>query len=76
MEAGKKQWMLIAGLMFVGMGVGSLFDQIGIGTMLGLGLGLLAYFYLQKKWLGFQTKHNKPRNYHSHFNSSSNSSLI
>ena len=49
MEAGKKQWMLIAGLMFLGMGVGSLFDQIGIGTMLGLGLGLLAYFYLQKK---------------------------
>ena len=34
-------WLLVGGFMFVGIGFGMLFGEKQIGTMIGLGLGLI-----------------------------------
>lgn len=35
-------WAIFLGCMFVGMGVGEIFDQAGIGTLIGMGVGYIA----------------------------------
>lgn len=35
-------WAIFLGCMFVGMGVGEIFDQAGIGMLIGMGVGYIA----------------------------------
>ena len=35
-------WAAFIGCMFVGMGIGMLYDQPGVGTLLGMGAGYIA----------------------------------
>ncbi len=41
---------VFAGLMFLGMGVGLIFDQAGAGTLIGMGLGFIALALIPKKY--------------------------
>lgn len=35
-------WSVFLGCMFLGMGIGMLFDQAGVGMFIGFGLGYIA----------------------------------
>jgi len=35
-------WYIFIGFMFIGIGIGSAFDQEGVGTMVGMGVGFIA----------------------------------
>lgn len=41
--------MLIPGCMFLGIGVGMLFDQTGAFTIVGLGVGFVLFFIARRK---------------------------
>jgi len=56
MEKGNNSDMIggvvLAGLLFLGAGIGMMFDQLKIGGAIGLGLGLLAMGLIRAKYLG------------------------
>lgn len=35
-------WYIFIGFMFIGIGIGAAFDQEGVGTMVGMGVGFIA----------------------------------
>jgi hypothetical protein len=35
-------WSLFIGCMFIGMGIGELFNQAGVGMFIGMGVGYIA----------------------------------
>ncbi len=35
-------WAIFIGSMFIGMGIGSIYDQAGVGTLIGMGVGYIA----------------------------------
>ncbi|WFO75160.1 hypothetical protein J4526_08815 [Desulfurococcaceae archaeon MEX13E-LK6-19] len=41
---------VFVGLMFLGMGIGLIFDQAGAGTLIGMGLGFIALALIPKKY--------------------------
>ena len=44
-------WYLFIGCMFIGMGIGTLFNQTDTGMLVGMGLGFIAYALASyKKW--------------------------
>ncbi len=42
-------WSAFIGFMFIGMGIGSIFDQTGIGMFIGMGVGYLAEAIIESK---------------------------
>lgn len=42
-------WSAYIGCMFVGMGVGAIFNEAGIGTLIGLGVGFIASAIIERK---------------------------
>jgi len=41
--------ILFAGCMFLGMGIGKIFDEAGTGMLIGMGIGFLASALLSRK---------------------------
>ena len=35
-------WAIFIGSMFIGMGIGSIYDQTGVGMLIGMGVGYIA----------------------------------
>lgn len=42
-------WIIYAAFMFLGMGIGMLFDKVVEGIFIGIGLGFLVMLLLQQK---------------------------
>lgn len=44
--------MIIGGLMLLGIGIGMAFGNVGAGTMIGLGLGLVIHYLVERGVIG------------------------
>ena len=42
-------WAVFMGAMFIGMGVGSIFDQTGAGTLIGMGVGYIGELLIEAR---------------------------
>lgn len=42
-------WYLFIGCMFLGIGIGAFFNQGGIGTLIGMGIGFIASAIVEMK---------------------------
>ncbi len=42
-------WAAFLGAMFIGMGVGAIFDQTGAGLLIGMGVGYLAEILIERR---------------------------
>ena len=69
MKSDRRSGLLITGGMFIGIGIGFLFDHVTAGTLIGLGCGFIAAFAAlklekkgsMKKSPGNKTKKKKKR---------------
>lgn len=43
-----QKYLLIPGGMFIGIGIGLLFNQVAAGTLIGMGAGFIAAYTLKK----------------------------
>lgn len=41
-------WSVFIGSMFIGMGIGEIFDQSGVGMIIGLGVGYIVSAIIEK----------------------------
>jgi len=41
--------LVFVGFLFIGMGIGMLFDKVGVGTLIGMGLGFISMAILRAR---------------------------
>ncbi|MFC1754420.1 hypothetical protein ACFL96_13680 [Thermoproteota archaeon] len=49
MKHHKRGALLVLGGLLIGIGIGMLYDQVAVGTLIGLGVGFIAAFLLTMK---------------------------
>ena len=42
-------WAVFMGAMFIGMGIGSIFDQTGAGMLIGMGVGYIGELIIEAR---------------------------
>ena len=48
-KSGQETWTIVAAFLFLGIGIGWLFDQVSAGTLIGIALGFLVTFYIKSR---------------------------
>ena len=48
-KANSLSWAFFVGCMFIGIALGMIYGNVGAGTLIGMGIGLIGKFFISRK---------------------------